>query len=129
MKYVYTAVFSPCEGQFSVSFPDLPGCLTCGDTLLEALEMAQDASEMWLAHYEDHGLKIPESTNKWNPAEYPAGSFTNLVYADTLQYRKANDTKAVKRTVSLPKWMDERVSEEGLSLSRVLQDALSQRLN
>jgi hypothetical protein len=47
--------------------------------------------------------------------------WVNLIHADV------KDGRAVKRTVSIPKWMDDRVSKSGLSLSRVLQDALSQR--
>ena len=51
------------------------------------------------------------------------GEFVNLIRADV------KDSRAVKRTVSIPKWMDDKVSATGLSLSRVLQDALRERLN
>ena len=48
MKYVYPAIFTPLEDGYDVYIPDLPHCRTCGDTLAEAIEMAADASSMWL---------------------------------------------------------------------------------
>ena len=122
MKYIYAALFEVAEEcGYAVSFPDLPGCYSQGDTLSDALEMAQIALTEWIEFLTDKCRIIPEPSNI-KDIEVGVNSFVNLICADM------RDGRAVKRTVSLPKWMDDKVSESGLSLSRVLQDALSQRL-
>jgi hypothetical protein len=50
------------------------------------------------------------------------GELVNLIRAEL------KDSRAVKRTVSIPKWMDDKVAQSGLSLSKVLQEALSEKL-
>lgn len=55
--------------------------------------------------------------------------FISYIAADTDEYRRKNDNRAVRRTVSIPKWMDDKVAIAGLSLSRILQEALNDRLN
>lgn len=73
------------------------------------------------SHFKNYEI-ILSGRGSLDDIETEAGEFVNLVRADV------KDGRAVRRTVSIPKWMDERVSETGLSLSRVLQDALQQRL-
>ena len=122
MKYIYAAIFDNAEeGGYVVSFPDLPGCYSQGDNLNEAFEMAQSALTQWLEYLFDKKLPIPVPSSIDEVMSNNAG-FVNLVAVEV------KDGRAVKRTVSIPKWMDEKVSETGLSLSRVLQEALSQRL-
>ena len=62
-KFIYPAVFEPEEvGGYSVSFPDLPGCFTEGDTLEDAFDMARDALGLYLAVLEDEGQTIPAAS-------------------------------------------------------------------
>ena len=62
MKYTYPVIFEPAEeGGFIVSVPDVSGCFTDGETMTEAMEMAKDALEMMLVHYEDNKMPIPPS--------------------------------------------------------------------
>ena len=85
MKYVYPAVFTPEDnGQFSVNFPDLESCYTCGDNLGDALYMAEDVLAMTLVSYEDKGVPIP-APSKTLPLE--AGEFQNFITCDTDIYR------------------------------------------
>ena len=85
MKYVYPAVFTPEDnGQFSLNFPDLESCYTCGDNLGDALYMAEDVLAMTLVSYEDRGAPIPEPS-KTLPLE--AGEFQNFIACDTDIYR------------------------------------------
>ena len=122
LEYVYPAVFHPNDdSSYTVIFPDLQGCITEGKSLGEAMKMAQSAVSQWLEYSKEKKLEIPQPS-LMDDIETEAGEFVNLVRADV------KDGRAVRRTVSIPKWMDERVSETGLSLSRVLQDALQQRL-
>ncbi|MCI8742478.1 MAG: hypothetical protein HFG63_07585 [Lachnospiraceae bacterium] len=122
-EYVYPAVFSSNEdGSFTITYPDLPGCITEGKSLGNAMYMAQTALTQWVEYLMDKKQEIPLASSL-NDLETEPGEFVNLVRADI------KDGRAVKRTVSIPKWMDEKVTEYGLSLSRILQDALKERLN
>lgn len=126
MKYVYPAVFTPLEnGQFDVSVPDLPGCRTCGDDLADAIFMAEDAVSMWLWDAENDNEVIP-SPAKDLQADAP--QFVNYVYADTDEYRRKHDTRAVKKTVSIPSWLNAQAEQAGVNFSQVLQTALKQQL-
>ena len=126
MKYVYPAVFTPEEkGQFSVNFPDLESCYTCGDDLGDALYMAEDVLAMTLVSYEDKGLSIPAPSEKL-PLE--AGEFQNFIACDTEIYRKQNLNKAVKKTLTIPEGLNEKALAQGINFSQVLQEALMERL-
>ena len=83
--------------------------------------MAQSALTQWIEYLTDKKQPIPSASNLAD-IKITQNEFINLIRADI------KDTRAVKRTVSLPKWMDDMVIEAGLSLSRVLQDALKDRL-
>ena len=122
-EYVYPAIFHPNEdGTFTVTFPDLPGCISEGKTLGNAMYMAQAAISQWVEYLTDKKQGIPSASDLKN-IKTETDEFVNLIRAEV------KDNHAVKRTVSIPKWMDDRVAEAGLSLSRVLQDALKDRLN
>ena len=121
MEYVYPAVFTIAdEGGYVVSFPDLRGAYSQGDDLAEALRMAQSALSQWLTYLTDKKLDIP-APSPIGAIKPEDGEFVNLMRVEV------KDNRAVKRTISIPRWMDEKVSESGLSLSRVLQDALNER--
>ena len=88
-KYVYPAILTPEEdGRFSVVFPDLESCYTCGDDLHDALEMAGDVLAFSLFELENAHMPIPKASENLDLTTYPAGSFVNLVACDTLEYQK-----------------------------------------
>ena len=122
MEYVYPALFhSNDDGSYTITYPDLPGCISEGKTLANAMYMAQNALAQWIEYLDDRKEAIPPASSV-KTISTTDNEFVNLIRADV----KSN--KAVKRTVSIPGWMDKEASVAGLSLSRVLQDALSQRL-
>ena len=122
MEYVYPAIFHLNEDDsYTITYPDLPGCISEGKTLGNAMYMAQSALTQWIGYLIEKKQEIPNAS----PVEKikkPKGDFVNLIRAEV------KNTQAVKRTVSIPKWMDDKVTQSGLSLSRVLQDALRERL-
>lgn len=121
MEYVYPAVFhANDDGTYTVTFPDLPGCISEGKSLANAMYMAQSALSQWIEYLTDEKQELPQASYV-KDVSTDADEFVNLIRADV------KDDRAVRRTVSIPKWMDEIVIEKGLSLSRVLQDALAQR--
>lgn len=126
MKYVYPAIFTPLpSGEYDVRIPDLPGCITCGKELADAIEMAEDAIAMWLCDAEDNQESIPAPSEKLT-ADYP--KFVNLVVADTDTYRRENNNRAVKKTLSIPSWLNAKAEKAGVNFSQILQDALKNHL-
>lgn len=122
--YVYPAVFHPNENDdsYTITYPDLPGCISEGRSLENALYMAQDALKQWLGCTLEIGQDIPAAS----PADSVAcqcGEFVNLIRVEL------KDTRAVRRTVSIPQWLYDAATKANLSLSRVLQDALKERLS
>jgi predicted RNase H-like HicB family nuclease len=123
MEYVYPAVFhANDDGSYTITYPDLPGCISEGKSLGNALYMAQEALKQWIEYSAEKKRNIPLPSLADN-VKTADGEFVNFIRAEV------RDERAVKRTISLPKWMDDKVSETGLSLSRVLQDALAERLS
>jgi len=128
MKYVYPAVFTPDEYGYLVRFPDVENCFTEGKTLDEALEMAQDVLNLMLMTLEDEGLPInPASDIKAVACE--EGEFASLIGADTTEYRKLYGNYAVKKTLSIPAWLNTQAEKSGINFSAVLQKALKAELN
>lgn len=127
MKYVYPAIFTPLpSGEYDVRVPDLPGCITCGKNLADAIEMAEDAISMWLCDAEDNQESIPVPSEKLT-ADHP--QFINFVVADIEKYRRENDNRAVKKTLTIPNWLNSQAEKAGINFSQTLQTALKKQLN
>ena len=127
-KYAYPAVFTPAEeGGYTVRFPDLEGCFTEGDNMAEAIYMAEDVLALILYGYETEGRMIP-SPSSASSLMLETDEFVNYVACDTLEYRKMYNNKAVKKTLTIPEWLNESASAMGLNFSQVLQEALMQKL-
>lgn len=127
-KYVYPAIFSPSEdGGFTVSFPDVSGCYTDGDTLAEAIENAKDALCLMLYDIEERGevLPVPTATKDVFSKK---DDIVSLVACDTLEYRKFFDKKAVKKTLTIPNWLNVMAERADINFSAILQEALIDKL-
>ncbi|MCC8170150.1 MAG: type II toxin-antitoxin system HicB family antitoxin [Oscillospiraceae bacterium] len=125
MKYVYPAVFKEENGQYLASVPDLPGCHTFGDDLNDAIEMTRDAMAMWLCIAEDKKEAVPEPTLDIKAAD----GYVSFVDVDTMAYRRQTDSRAVKKTLSIPSWLNSQAEREHVNFSEVLQNALMEQLN
>lgn len=128
--YVYPAVLTREQvGGFSVEFPDLPGCLTCGDTLEETLTMAREAMSLHLYGMEEDGDSIPEPSDpaKIQP-ELGADQLVTLVDTWMQPFRSEMQRKSVNKMVTLPKWLSDLGERERINFSGVLREALIQRL-
>ena len=128
-KYVYPAIFSPSDdGGFTVSFPDVSGCYTEGDTLAEAIEKAKDALCLMLYDLEEREESIPVPTSI-NDVVTENGDIVSLVACDTLEYRKFLDKKAVKKTLTIPNWLNTMAERADINFSAALQEALIEKLH
>ncbi len=128
-KYAYPAIFTPEEeGRYSVFFPDLEGCYTCGDDLQDALFMANDVLAFVLYGYETEGKEIPEPS-KVESIEKSDGDFVNYVACDTVEYARMHNNRAVKKTLTIPQWLNDAAIRQDINFSQVLQEALMQKVN
>ena len=127
MKYAYVAVFTPEDGGFNVSFPDLQGCYTCGDDMSDAVTMAQDALCLWLYNMEQDEKTIPVASDPRN-IEVSHDEFTSVIAVDTETYRRFYENKSVKKTLTIPMWLNERAERANINFSGVLQEALKERV-
>lgn len=134
MKYLYPAIFTldmtdenyP-NGVYLVDFPDISGCFTDGETLNEAYSMAEDALTLKLCSLEDIKQEIPKPTDI-KDIKCNKNSFVSLISADTFIYRKLHDKKAVKKTLSIPAWLNNMALEKNINFSNILQNALMKEL-
>lgn len=127
MKYIYTATIHEEDGKFYCRVPDIPGCISTGNDLPEAIEMITDALSACLCTMEDNDDPIPAPSEQCN-ISHEAAEFCTLVRVDTIAYRSLTDTRAVRKNVSIPAWMAARADKLGINCSKVLQDALRQQL-
>lgn len=128
MKYVFPAIFTEEEAGFAIRFPDVDGCFTCSETLGEGIEMAEDALALMLYEYEKEGRAIPAASSL-KAIETEANEFVTYITCDTLKYRKMHNNRAVKKTLTIPEWLNEEATARELNFSQVLQEALRLKLN
>ncbi len=126
--YFYPAIFhNDKKGGYWISFPDFPECMTQGETMEEAYEMAVEAMGLCI----DDRLKNEESLPEVSaPVDYilQEGDFSCLIEFDLVQYRKKHNTKSVKKTLSIPEWLNEAAMEHDINFSQVLQEALMKKM-
>ncbi len=127
-KYVYPAVFTPdAEGSYKVHFPDILSCTVSGKNLSEAMFLAGDALAYALYDYEAGEKEVPAPSGT-EEISLSKGEFVNLIACDTMEYQKQHSTRAVKKTLTIPEWLNEAATEKGINFSQVLQEALKSKL-
>lgn len=126
-KVFYPVVFHPEEVGYSVSVPDIDGCFTQGDNMNEAVSMAQEAMGLMLEDHFDSDQPFPAPSAP-DSIHLEPGEFVTMVEFDELEYRKQRERQAVKKTLSIPGWLNNLAEKAGINFSQVLQEALKQRL-
>ena len=124
-KYFYPVIFEPEEVGVSVYVPDIPGCFTQGDSLEEALDNVQEVIGLML---EDKSPEEYPEPSKPNKVKLDEGQFVMLVAFDKLAYDRKYNTKAVKKTLSIPAWLNNMALERNVNFSNLLQRALMSEL-
>jgi predicted RNase H-like HicB family nuclease len=127
-KYVYPAIFAKEDnGQYSVLFPDIENCFTGGDDMAEALEMAEDALCLTLYHMGQEGKPIPEPSDS-KSLQVKENETVSLVHCDTIFYKRFYEAKSVKKTLTIPMWLNEAGEKAQVNFSSILQEALKKNL-
>lgn len=129
MNYVYPAIFyQETDGRYSVIFPDLNDLATYGDTLADAFAMAQEACGQYLFNTLKDGETLPDATPLHQVIKDEDSAIINLIGVNLDAYARAYDDKAVKKTLSIPAWLNTACDAIGVNYSKVLKDALIARL-
>lgn len=121
--YEYVAIFDYAEDGINIYFPDLPGCFSCADDTKEALKNAGEILELYLVECEEEDIEIPNPTPlekiKCKENEKPI-----LVSVWMPLARSRVEEASVKKTLTLPSWLNELAEEMHINFSQVLQAAL-----
>ena len=120
MLKIYPAIFHEEGDSFWVEFPDLEGCQSCGSTLEETMELAQEALGLYLATKIESKENIPEASGIKD--FMVSDGFVSYVTTNPNKYRRK--TRAVKKTLSIPEWLNEEAEKKHINFSSVLQSAL-----
>lgn len=128
MRYTFTAVITPGEGKCYAKVPDIAGCVTTGKSVEDTIAQITDALSGCLAVWEDQGLAIPPARAQ-KDIPHDTADLLTLVSVDTVAYRARTETRAVRKNVSIPAWMANLAEKRGINCSKVLQEALAQRLS
>lgn len=127
MKLTYPACFYPCkdkENGYTVEVPDLPGCVSEGDTLADAILMATDAASGWVLDELEDGNPVPQSSAPENITP-DQGGFVTMLVLDMDAYAEKYGTKAVRKNLTIPAWLNTFAEKNGINFSQVLQDSLT----
>lgn len=127
-RYVFPAIFYYAEDGISIEFPDLPGCLPCADTTEEAVRNAKEALGVHLYGMEKDGEAIPEASDVKN-IRVENGGVLMLIEVFMPLVRDRINHKYVKKTLTIPYWLNAEAENQGVNFSGVLQDALKEYLH
>lgn len=127
MKLVYPAVFYPCEeGGYTVEVPDLPGCVTDGDSLAEAIRMGEDAASGWVLTELEEGKEAPAASRIGDVHPEEEDGFVSLLSLDMDAYAEKYGKKAVRKNLTIPAWLNTFAEKQQVNFSQVLTDALTE---
>ena len=140
MLSMYPACFYKEDDGYSVIFPDLNYLATQGDSFEEAMEMAVEclAGYLYTAQRDGEDVPAPSKLGDIDPVavskeldpDMPVGEcIVNLVSVDVAEYAKKHFEKSVKKTLSIPAWLNDAAVAQGINFSRVLQQALKEQLH
>lgn len=126
--YSFPAILYYAEDGISVEFPDLPGCLPCADTTEKAVKNAREALGLHLWSMEKDNDKIPEPTDI-KDLQIEKGSIPLLVDVFMPPVRERLNSKYVKKTLSIPAWLNAEAEKQGVNFSQILQSGLKSYLH
>jgi predicted RNase H-like HicB family nuclease len=130
MKLIYPAVFYPCVDKdgYTVEVPDLPGCVSEGDSLADAIVMGTDAASGWVLDELEDGKPVPAASTAAD-LDVRDGGIVNLLVLDMDAYAERYGDKAVRKNITIPAFMNTYIEKHGFSLSKIAQDAIGAIMN
>ncbi len=126
--YIFPAILNYADDGISIEFPDLPGCLSCADSTEEAVKNSKEVLGLFLWSMEKDNDEIPKPTEITNlKLEYNDIPLLVEVFMPPIRERLNN--KFVKKTLSIPQWLNIEAEQKGVNFSQILQNALKEYLN
>jgi len=127
MKLTYPAFFykDDADGSYAVVVPDLPGCVSGGDTLADAIIMATDAASGWVLDELEDGKAIPFAS-MFEDVRPDPGGFVNMLVLDMDSYAEKYGSKAVRKNLTIPAWLNTFAESNHINFSQVLQESLTE---
>ena len=116
----YPAIFTCEDGKYWVNFIDLKGCFSEGETLAEAMENSKEAMGLYLEDLEEY----PNCTTNLKSIELKDNEVVSFVSINMEEHKKKYENKSVKKTLSIPAWLNTIAEKENINFSQVLQKAL-----
>ena len=121
---VFPAIFTFDGKYYNVDFIDLKGCSTFGDSIQNAYLMAQDAMGLYLDDLTD----FPQPTLDISNISLKYNQFVSFISIDMDEYRKKFNNKSIKKTLTIPEWLNYLSEKNNINFSQVLQEALKEKL-
>lgn len=126
MKLTYPAyLYKNADGTYTIEVPDLPGCISYGDTVADAIIMGTDAASGWVLDELEDGIQIPNATNAENVKE-KANAIITILVLDMESYAEKYGDKAVRKNLTIPAWLNTFAEKNNVNFSEVLQKNLQQ---
>ena len=126
MKLIYPAIFHTEDNSVWVEFPDLDGCNSFGDNISEALDNAKEALEGYCMVLLEQKKQLPKAS-AISKMKVTKDAFPTLIETDLSTALAKN--KSVKKTLTIPAWLNDMATERGINFSQVLQNALFDQMN
>ncbi|MCI9094043.1 MAG: HicB family protein [Coprobacillus sp.] len=123
-KLIYPAIFLQEDDGITITFPDLPGCISCADTFEEAYSMAKESMELFLEDYIKDLFESAPKPSRIQDIKTTGNECIALIELDINRYLRSFDNRAIKKTLTIPSWLNDIAVEKHLNFSKVLQEAL-----
>ncbi|MGN9163445.1 type II toxin-antitoxin system HicB family antitoxin [Clostridium sulfidigenes] len=128
-NYIFPAVISFLgEKDYNVRFLDFENITTCGESLADAFDAAEDALKLEIFDLYNDKLEIPESSDVSN-IKVGIDETLILVKVNLKEILKQYDNKAIKKTLTIPSWLNKMAEDEKVNCSQILQEALKEKFN
>lgn len=125
--YIYPAVIEHCEDNYCLYYPDLPGCASSGDTVEKAVELGKAAAQEYLWELEHDGEDIPAATPT-DRLSLNTGDAICIVDVNMFPIRAKMDNRTVKKTLTIPWYLNELAEARRINFSHTLRQALQTQL-
>jgi len=126
-KFYYPAILHKEEGGYSVWLYDVDGCISQGETVAEAVENIKDALGLFYEEAQEGNLVLPVPSHV-EDIKTESGEFVAIVEFAPDEYLEKNSSRAVKKTLSIPAWLNSMAEAQKINFSAVLQSALVEKL-
>lgn len=127
-SYEFVAIFNYAKDGISINFPDLPGCLSCAETTDEAIKNAEEVLGLVLYDMEQEKEEIPKPT-PFEKVKCRSNEKAVIIRVWMPLVRNELDEQSVKKTLTIPQWLNQLAEKENVNFSKILQAALKEYLS